>query len=118
MTNSSSLVVVCNPADAADPPKVGRPNPRYWNADHVATFLSATADDRLGPLLVAIATTGMRRGEALALRWSDVQLDKGHASVSRTLSWVGGTATFTDPKTAASQRVVPLPREATQTASN
>jgi len=98
-----------NPADAADPPKVTRPQPRYWNAEQVAAFLVATADDRLGPLWVTIATTGCRRGEALALRWSDVQLDNGRASISRTLSWVGNAAMFTEPKTAASQRVVPLP---------
>jgi integrase len=53
----------------------------------------------------------MRRGEALALRWSDLELDKGRASISRTLSWVAKAPTFTEPKTAASRRVVPLPAE-------
>ena len=101
-----------NPADAADPPKVPRPVPRYWTAPQVGAFLIATADDRLGPLWFTIAATGCRRGEALALRWSDLDLDKGRASISRTLAWVDKTATFTEPKTAASSRVVPLPAEA------
>jgi len=102
-------IVVRNPADAADPPKVARPSPRYWTSEQVAAFLAATVDDRLGPLWVTIATMGCRRGEALALRWSDIDLDKGRASISRTLSWVAKAATFTEPKTAASLRVVPLP---------
>ena len=74
------------PGRRADPPKVTRPRPRYWNAEQVAAFLAATADDRLGPLWVTIATTGCRRGEALAMRWSDVNLDTGTASISRTLA--------------------------------
>jgi integrase len=100
-----------NPADAADPPKVTRPQPRYWNAEQVAAFLAATADDRLGPLWVTIATTGCRRGEALAFRWSDLNLDTGTASISRTLSWVRKAPTFTEPKSAASVRTVPLPAQ-------
>jgi site-specific recombinase XerD len=80
-------LLVRNPADVADPPKVAGPTARYWTADQVSAFLSATAADRLGPLWVTIATTGVRRGEALALRWSDVHLDKSLASISRTLSW-------------------------------
>jgi integrase len=104
-------ILVRNPADAADPPKVGRPSVRYWSAEQVGAFLSATADDRLGPLWVVIATTGCRRGEALALRWSDLDLTKGRASISRTLSWVENAPTFTEPKTLASRRVVPLPAQ-------
>jgi integrase len=104
-------LLIRNPADVADPPKVPRPTARYWTAEQVGKFLSATTDDRLGPLWLTIATTGLRRGEALALRWSDMQLDKGRASISRTLSWVDNAATFTDPKSAASQRVVPLPAQ-------
>jgi integrase len=100
-----------NPAESADPPKVSRGAVRYWTAPQVATFLRATTDDRLGPLWVLLATTGARRGEALALRWSDVDLDNGRASISRTAAWVQGAVTFTEPKTIASQRVVPLPAE-------
>ena len=58
-----------------------------------------------------IASTGCRRGEALALRWSDVDLDKGRASFSRSLGWVKKQPTFTDPKSTASNRVVPLPAQ-------
>src|SRR5437764_11830497 len=56
---------------------------KYWTAAQVVSFLEATAGDRLGPLWVTIATTGLRRGEALALRWSDLDLDKGDRKSTR-----------------------------------
>jgi integrase len=56
-------------ADAAEPPIVKRTAPAHWTAENVATFVAATRDDRLGPLWLTLATTGLRRGEALALRW-------------------------------------------------
>ena len=45
----------------------------------------APADDRLHALWVLLATTGMRRGEALGLRWSDVDLDAGRLRVVQTI---------------------------------
>jgi integrase len=100
-----------NPAEAADPPKLARPTARFWTATELGAFLRATADDRLSALWYVIGTTGLRRGEALALRWSDLDLERGRASVSRTLGWVDKKPAFTTPKTDRSRRTVALPRE-------
>lgn len=102
-------LLIRNPADAADPPKVSRAEVSH--AETVRAFLIASETDRLYPLWHVIATTGARRGEALALRWSDVDLESGRASIVRTLSWVAKAPTFTEPKSAASRRIVPLPAE-------
>lgn len=48
-------------------------------------FLDATSDSRDATLWRLLATTGMRRGEALGLRWSDLDLDQGGLSIQRTL---------------------------------
>ena len=67
-----------NPCDAADPPRmsrIGTSEMKSWSAKELQTFLSMTKDDRLNPLWHALATTGMRRGEALGLRWADVDVD-------------------------------------------
>ncbi len=104
-------LVVRNTAEAADPPKVARPAAAHWNAPQIAAFLIATADDRLGPLWFVLATTGARRGEALALRWPDLELGEGRMAIARSLAWVVGKATFGEPKTARSRRSVPLPAE-------
>ena len=61
------------------------------------------------PILLAV-TTGMRRGEVLAVRWSDIDLDSGILSVTRTLekSRYGGL-NFKQPKTQKSRRTISLP---------
>lgn len=58
--------------------------------------------------LVALAA-GLRRGEVLALRWDDINFDTGSLAVRQSLSKVVGGWAFTEPKTAASRRVVKLP---------
>jgi len=71
---------------------------------------AAAAEDRLYALVVLLLGTGLRRGETLALCWTDVDLDDGAARVRDTLSPVAGELTFTEPKTERSRRTVVLPR--------
>jgi integrase len=59
-------------------------------------------------VLVLVAGTGMRRGEALALHWSDVDLDAGVLAVRGTLGRVGGKLIISEPKTDRSRRSVPI----------
>jgi integrase len=89
----------------------------YWTAEQLRTFLDQLSGDRLYPVVLLLATTGLRRGEALALRWSDVDLDAGRLSVRRTLGAVRDVDSgahvpiFTEPKTAKGRRSVPLPAQ-------
>ena len=59
-------------------------------------------------LLLALGT-GMRRGEQLGLRWSDVDLDAGTVTVNQTLQEAYGKIIFKEPKTAKSSRRITLP---------
>ena len=79
-------LIPSNPAADAEKPKRDRRVMDTWTAEQLGSFLAATSSDRLGPLWRLYAMTGMRRGEALALRWSDVDLDGGklHVQLSRT----------------------------------
>jgi integrase len=65
-------------------------------------------EHRLGPLFTVLATTGLRRGEALGLRWSDVDLDEGRIAVRQTLLAVNNYVEFGEPKTHRSRRTVDL----------
>src|SRR4051812_19148488 len=82
-----------NPTDRSTPPTPSQARPpemHAWTAPELARFLrwaeEHDADAAIGWRLLAY--TGMRRGEALALRWRDVDLDAGRIAVRRTLGVV------------------------------
>ena len=60
------------------------------------------------PTLVA-ASTGLRRGEVLGLRWRDIDFTKGTLQVTQALEVVGGKLGVKTPKTERSARTIKLP---------
>jgi integrase len=104
--------LVRNPADSADPPKASSHKElRTWTAEQLAAFLESQRDDGLYGLWHVLAMTGLRRGEALALRWSDLDLEAGRLSVRRSLVPEGKTMVVHEPKTARGRRLVALDHE-------
>lgn len=98
-----------NPADAVEPPRATRRGMHVLTAEQVDQLLEvARGSPMYMPILLAVAT-GMRRGEILALRWQDVDLDAGTISVCRSLEQTKAGLSFKEPKTAHSRRVVVLP---------
>lgn len=89
-------------------PRIERREMTVWSVEEARRFLEATAEDRLGALWRLILTTGLRRGEALGLRWLDVDFDLGSLSVSQNLVMVRGKPTMSTPK--GEPRQVSLPR--------
>jgi len=59
--------------------------------------------------ITLLVSTGLRRGELLALRWQDIDLDNKVLHVTRNLGLVNGTPTIGPPKTEESHRSVTLP---------
>ena len=100
-----------NPLDAADPPRKsgdGTKEMQTWTAEQLKAFLDAVHDDRLCPLWHLIAFTGMRRGEAIGLRWQDVDLENSRLSVRRALIPTNREVVISEPKTAKGRRVIAL----------
>jgi integrase len=97
-----------NPAAAVRRPGIARREARHVEAVDVNKLLLCAQGLRYRNVLVLIAGTGMRRGEALALRWSDIDLDARTLFVRGTLGRVGGELTVSEPKTDRSRRTVPL----------
>src|SRR6266487_4462612 len=98
-----------SPAKAARPPRPRRAEPKVVDPALAGRILEASAGTPLElPVAVAIST-GMRRGEILGLRWSDLSGDRSVAHVRRSLQATGEALVFEEPKTRRSRRSVALP---------
>jgi integrase len=98
-----------SPAKAARPPRPRRAEPKVVDPALASRILEASSGTRLEiPVAFALAT-GMRRGEILGLRWSDLAPDLSVAHVRRSLQATGEALVFEEPKTKRSRRSVALP---------
>ena len=99
-----------NPCELVELPRHTRREMQAFSPEEAARFLKVAAEDSHGTLFVFALATGMRPEEYLALKCSDVDLQKGAATVQRALIWrKGGEWYFGEPKTARSRHTVPLP---------
>jgi integrase len=99
-----------NPAAMADPPRLRRRDVRVWDEEQVRVFLAeARRASRHYPLFLTVIMTGMRQGELLGLRWADVDLALGVASVRQTFIRLGRRKIFKEPKSTAARRAIALP---------
>lgn len=82
---------------------------RWWAAAEYARFVrvAAASRRRYAPLLLLLATTGLRLSEALAITWADVR--DGVVHVTKALTWAGGEAHLGPPKSVSGRRTVALP---------
>jgi integrase len=98
-----------NVAESADPPRVGHSGSesmRTWTAEQVRTFLDGLSGHRLLAAYTLAATTGMRRGEVLGLRWRDVDFEARRLAVRQTVISINYKVTFGTPKTARGRRLI------------
>lgn len=97
-----------NPAVVVKRPGVARKEARHVNTVDVTKLLLCAEGLRYRNVLVLVAGTGIRRGEALALHWSDIDLDGGVLVIRGTLGRVEGRLMISEPKTDRSRRPVPM----------
>lgn len=77
--------------------------------EQVKTLLRYTRDYRMHALFVVLALLGLRRSEALALKWDDIDLGTGVLRVHASLQRTSDGLVLLDTKTRRSVRTVPLP---------
>jgi integrase len=98
-----------NPAKNARPAlRSGRKRDGYTLAEAQA-LVTAAEGDRIAHLIAFVLHSGLRHGEALALRWQDVDLDAGVLTVRHNRVPVGGSMVEGSPKTRRSTRTFALP---------
>lgn len=97
-----------NPAANADPPSATDTRVTAWTDGELARFLDHVRGDRLYAMWRLAATTGMRRGELLAVTHQVLDLDAAKVRVDRQLLANG---TFGPPKSRRSTRTIALDAE-------
>ncbi len=97
-----------NVAEAVDTPKIQRREMRTMNEIDLHIFLEMARNTEYYSLFYTLLFTGCRRSEALALRWSDLDLLLCQLSVTRSMQFVDNKVTFKQPKTVKSRRLIAL----------
>lgn len=88
-----------NPASKASPPKAVRRDLQVWDPATLQAFLARAKGHRDYMAWLLLAATGMRRGEVLALKWSDVDFSRGTLSVEQSKTAAGRRLVTLDPGT-------------------
>jgi integrase len=102
-----------NVATVVRPPSVEHVEVQPWSIEEAGRFLAASADHRLHALFAVGVALGLRKGELLALRWEDVDLDGGVLHVRQTCSGYSKWASYSvlqSRTSRAAQFRFPLPQ--------
>ena len=97
-----------NPVLAVIRPKFKRKEMKTLSDSQVRTLLSFAEGDRFEVLFWLAVTTGLRQGELLGLKWSDIDWTGRRIGVQRQVQRLRGGLVFSEPKTAAGRRVIAL----------
>src|SRR5262249_29514929 len=98
-----------NPASLVSPPKMQCKETEILSSDQVQSVLDALRDNEIYPHVVILLSTGIRRGELMALRWGDVDLDRGKLKIERAIEATNKGLRVKSPKTRHGRRMITLP---------
>lgn len=98
-----------NVAKLVKPPRVERFEIQPFTPEEARAFLSAIQGDRLEALYTVALAVGLRKGEALGLKWDDVDLEAGTIMIRFSLQRIEGELKLVEPKSAKSRRTIAMP---------
>ena len=108
-------LIARNAAALAKPPRLEKPVPQSFTKEEAQRFLALVQGHRLEALFSVALALGLREGEALGLRWQDVDLEAAELHVSYALQRIKrpgearGRLELIAPKTDRSRRMIALP---------
>jgi integrase len=103
-----------NVASVIRPPNVEAQEVEILSADEIRSVLAKLEGHALRPIVALALATGMRRGELLALRWEDLDLDGAKVRIERSLEETAAGLRFKAPKTKHGRRMISLPTSAVE----
>ena len=98
-----------NVAALVDSPRAEKFEIQPINQKEARAFLKAIQGDRFEALFTVALSLGLRRGEALGLKWSDIDFQARTLRISQALQRIDGKLRLSEPKTKSSRRVLELP---------
>lgn len=101
-----------NPCQYVELPQSVRFESHYYTAQQLNSLFEAIRDEPLYPLLKITAIYGLRRSEALGLKWDSIDFDTGMVIIRHTVSKVTKAVAKDKTKNASSYRSFPLTEEA------
>src|SRR5262249_45353421 len=103
-------LVTRNVCDIVSPPRIVKTEKQSLTMEQAHTLIESVRGHRLEMLLRLALTSGMRRGEMLALRWADIDLEHQTIRVRRTVDYIPKYGYVeNEPKTAAGRRLLMIP---------
>ena len=105
-------IIAKNPTMECKPPKLERKEMKVIQPEQIGNYLQAAAERNVLPMFFLELTTGLRRGELLALLWSDLDPQNRSISVTKSVSRLNGELVVSHPKTQHSIRTLLIPQQA------
>lgn len=98
-------ILARNPADAVDAPKVERKEMRTYDVPQTVAMMDALRDTRMYVPAILAGLCAMRRGEIVALRWRNVDLDGAYLSIAASAEQTGAGVRYKEAKTGKGRKV-------------
>ena len=106
-------LIVRNPADDCIPPKIPKHEMKILPPEQIKSYLTAAEQRGVLPMFYLELISGLRKGELVALQWSDLDIENKTISVSKQAGRNNaGEPDITRPKTENSIRKISIPQDA------
>ena len=106
-------LILSNPTENCIIPKIEKQEMKILHPDHISSYLNAAERRNALPMFYLELVSGLRKGELVALQWSDLDIENKTISVSKQyIKNPNGELTLSRPKTETSVRKVSIPQEA------
>ena len=102
-------IILSNPADKVDLPKIEEYKPKFYTSDEVKTLLNEVIGTKLEIPVMIDCFYGFRRSEVIGLKWSAIDFEKNTITINHTITQSNGKLIIRDKtKTKSSKRSLPL----------
>ena len=105
-------LILSNPAQGCKLPQLEKREMKILPQEKIGMYLAEAERRGLLAAFYLELTTGLRRGELLALQWTDLDVENKTLSITKQVNRINGELVVSPPKTKNSIRTLPLPQQA------